>query len=31
MAGVGRSNGGASDGIEQYARHGSGLLSGLRM
>ena len=31
MAGAGRSNGGARDGIEQYARHGRGSLSGLRM
>lgn len=30
MAGAGLSNGGASDGIEQYARQGRGSLSGLR-
>lgn len=28
---MGLSNGGAREGMEQYARHGSGLLSGLRM
>jgi len=29
--GSGRSNGGARAGLEQYARHGSGSLSGLRI